>query len=62
LAKAFELPGKPAAAWREHGFARRAAGDADGARVALQRYLKDAPQAEDRAFVQRELDKMGGTR
>lgn len=61
-AKAIELPGTPAAAWREHGFARRAAGDTSGARVALQRYLQAAPQAEDRAFVQRELDKLGGAR
>ena len=25
-------------------------------------YLKDAPDAEDRAFVQRELEKLGGAR
>ena len=61
-AEAIRLPGVPAAAWREHGFARRAAGDAAGARAALRRYLDDAPQAEDRAFVQRELDKLGGAR
>lgn len=61
-AQAIALPGTPAAAWREHGFARRAAGDVAGAREALQRYLKDAPEAEDRAFVQRELDKLGGGR
>ena len=60
-AQAIALPDTPAAAWREHGFARRAAGDAAGARDALQRYLKDAPEAEDRAFVQRELDKLGGS-
>ena len=60
-AQAVSLPGAPAAAWREHGFALRAAGDAAGARDALQRYLKDAPDAEDRAFVQRELDKLGGS-
>ena len=61
-AQAIALPEAPAAAWREHGFARRAAGDLAGARSALQRYLRDAPQAEDRAFVQRELDKLGGAR
>lgn len=61
-AQAIALPGAPAAAWREHGFSRRAAGDSAGARAALQRYLEDAPQVEDRAFVQRELDKLGGAR
>ena len=61
-ATAITLPGTPAAAWREHGFARRAASDTAGARAALQRYLQDAPQAEDRAFVQRELEKIGGAR
>jgi regulator of sirC expression with transglutaminase-like and TPR domain len=55
------MPGAPAAAWREHGFALRTAGRATEARVALQRYLRDAPQADDRAFVQRELDKLGGS-
>jgi predicted Zn-dependent protease len=60
-AQAIALPGAPAAAWREHGYARRAAGDSAGARAALQRYLQDAPQAEDRAFVQRELDTTGST-
>ena len=29
--------------------------------MALQTYLENAPQADDRAFVQRELDKLGGT-
>ena len=61
-AQAVALPGAPAAAWREHGFALRAAGDTGGARESLRRYLKDAPEAEDRAFVQRELDKLGGAR
>ena len=61
-AQAVALPGAPAAAWREHGFAQRASGNAGGARSALQRYLQDAPGAEDRAFVQRELDKLGGAR
>ncbi|MFT4179300.1 MAG: M48 family metalloprotease [Thermomonas sp.] len=65
-AQAIALPGAPAAAWREHGFVRRSAHDAAGARDALQRYLREAPDAQDRAFVQRELDKLssatpGGT-
>lgn len=61
-ARAVATPGVPAAAWREHGFALRTAGRTAEARAALQRYLGDAPQADDRAFVQRELDKLGGTR
>lgn len=61
-AQAVALQGAPAAAWREHGFALRSAGNAAGARDALQRYLRQAPNAEDRAFVQRELDKLGGAR
>ena len=61
-AQAVELPNPPAAAWREHGFVQRAAGEATGARAALRRYLLEAPAAEDRAFVQRELDKLGGVR
>ena len=61
-AQAVALPNPPAAAWREHGFVQRAAGEATGARAALRRYLLEAPAAEDRAFVQRELDKLGGVR
>jgi len=61
-AQAVALPGTPAAAWREHGFVLRAAGNTNGAREALQRYLQQSPTAEDRAFVQRELDKLGGAR
>lgn len=60
-ARAVAMPGAPAAAWREHGFALRTAGRAAEARVALQRYLRESPQADDRAFVQRELDKLGGS-
>ncbi|RZA20686.1 MAG: hypothetical protein EOP93_05355 [Lysobacteraceae bacterium] len=60
--QAVALPGAPPAAWREHGLVLRAAGNAAAARSALQRYLRDAPNAEDRAFVQRELDKLGGAR
>ena len=61
-AQAVALPNPPAAAWREHGFVQRAAGEATGARAALRRYLMEVPAAEDRAFVQRELDKLGGVR
>lgn len=61
-ARAVTMPGVPAKAWREHGFALRDAGRNAQARDALQRYLRDATQAEDRAFVQRELDKLGAPR
>ena len=61
-AQAVSMPGVPADAWREHGFALQAAGDTAAARVALQRYLELAPAAEDRAFVRRELEKLGGVR
>lgn len=61
-AKAIALPGAPPAAWREHGFVLRTAGNTNAARDALQRYLQQSPNAEDRAFVQRELEKLGGAR
>ena len=61
-AQAVAMPSPPAAAWREYGFAQRDAGNLAGARNALQRYLAQAPQAEDRAFVQRELEKSGGAK
>lgn len=60
-AQAVALPGTPMAAWREHGFALRDAGNVTDARVALRHYVSETPQAEDRAFVQRELDKLGAT-
>jgi predicted Zn-dependent protease len=60
-ARAVALPGAPMAAWREHGFALRDAGRKADAANALRRYLDTATQAEDRAFVQRELDRLGGT-
>jgi predicted Zn-dependent protease len=60
-ARAVTLPGTPVAAWREHGYALAAAGREPEARAALDKYLQDAPQADDRAFVQRALDKLGGT-
>jgi len=53
-AQAVALPGAPAAAWREHGFALAKTGNTVQARDAFQRYLSIAPQAGDRAFVQRE--------
>ena len=59
-ARAITLPGAPPAAWREHGYALAQAGRNADARVALQTYLKNAPNADDRAFVQRALDKLGG--
>lgn len=59
-AQAVAMDGTPAAAWREHGYALRAAGRTAHARAALRRYLDTAPRADDRAFVQRELDRLGG--
>jgi len=61
-AHAVTMPDVPAQAWREHGFALRDAGRKAEARDALQRYLRDETQSEDRAFVQRELDKLGAPR
>ncbi len=61
-ARAVTMNGVPDGAWREHGFALRDAGRAAQARDALQKYLASAPQAQDRAFVQRELAKLGGGR
>ncbi|NUS60829.1 MAG: M48 family metalloprotease [Lysobacter sp.] len=60
-ARAVTMPGTPIAAWREHGYALAAAGRNDEARVALGKYLQSSPQADDRAFVQRTLDKLGDT-
>ena len=48
-----------AAAWRQHGFALREAGRRDEASAALRRYLDLAPDADDRAFVERELANTG---
>ena len=59
-AQAVALPGTPAAAWREHGYAMRDAGQPEAARTALERYLSLAPTAEDQALVQRALQTMGG--
>ncbi len=58
-AQATQLPGAPAAAWREHGFALRDKGNASEAAAMLRRYLENAAKAEDRAFVERELTKLG---
>jgi beta-barrel assembly-enhancing protease len=61
-ARAIALPGAPPAAWREHGYALRDAGQPQPALAALQRYLQLAPQAEDRAFVARAVANLGGAR
>jgi hypothetical protein len=55
-AEAVAAPDAPPAAFREHGYALRAAGDAAGARDALARYLHLRPDAPDRAFVERDLE------
>ncbi|MCC7097507.1 MAG: M48 family metalloprotease [Thermomonas sp.] len=60
-ARAIALPGAPAQAWREYGFTRRDAGDTATAMDALRRYLRDAPDADDQAFIRRELEKIGGS-
>jgi hypothetical protein len=59
FAEAIALPDPPPAAWREHGHARRDAGDIDGARRAWTAYLALAPDAVDRAFVERDLERLG---
>jgi beta-barrel assembly-enhancing protease len=61
-AQATRLPNPPAGAWREHGFALRDAGKATEAASMLRRYLDTAANAEDRAFVERELTKLGERR
>ena len=61
-AEAITLSGTPAAAWREHGYAMQEAGQPAAARAALERYLSLAPDAEDRALIQRMLQKTGGSR
>lgn len=61
-AQAVALPGTPAAAWREQGYALRDTGQLAAARAALQRYLSLAPNAEDRALVEHALQQIGGAR
>jgi beta-barrel assembly-enhancing protease len=61
-AQATRLPNPPAGAWREHGFALRDAGKAAEAANMLRRYLDATPDAEDRAFIERELTKLGERR
>ncbi len=58
-AQAVAMPDAPPAAWREHGYALRDAGQPEAARAALQRYLALAPDAEDRALVTREMERTG---
>ena len=53
--EAVTLPDPPAAAFREHGMALRAQGDRAGASAAFERYLADAPAADDAAFVRQYL-------
>ena len=55
-AEAVAAADAPPAAFREHGYARRAAGDTAGARAALTHYLSLQPEAPDRAFVERDLE------
>ena len=54
-AQAVAADESPAQALRELGYAQRAAGDAAGARVSLEGYLQRAPDAPDRAFIERDL-------
>ncbi len=58
FAEAVQAPDAPAAAWREHGLSLRSNGDLLGARAALERYLLLAPQAQDRAFIERDLKEL----
>lgn len=46
----------PAIAWREQGYAFSRAGDRAAAATALRTYLDKAPQADDRAFVAKDID------
>jgi predicted Zn-dependent protease len=62
FAEAITQPGAPPAAWREHGLALRDAGDRAAAAAALHRYLQAAPDADDVAFVRRDLADLEGTR
>lgn len=55
-AEAVAAADAPPAAFREHGYALRAAGDAAGARDALAHYLRLRPDAPDRAFIERDLE------
>lgn len=57
-AEAVASPAPPPAAFREHGFALREAGDHAGAAAALRRYLALSPEAPDRAFVERDLKRL----
>lgn len=50
-AEATALPEPPAAAFREHGLALRAAGRSGEATTALRRYLALSPDADDAAFI-----------
>lgn len=56
FADAINSPNVPPAAWREHGFALRQQGDIPAARAALERYLILDLQAQDRAFIERDIE------
>lgn len=57
-AEAITLADAPAAAFREHGLALRAAGQPVEAAAALRHYLDLAPEAEDAAFVRHYLTEL----
>ena len=59
--RASTLEGVPPEAWRELGFALQKTGNPIGARRAFEHYLHVLPNADDRAFVQRAMDKLGDT-
>ena len=59
--EASKQEGVPPEAWRELGFALSKSGNTTGARRAFEHYLQVAPAADDRAFVQRAMDKLGET-
>lgn len=60
--KAVELDAGCADAQRALGFALSRKGERDGARAALERYLKLRPAAVDRRWVEGELKNLGGVR
>lgn len=51
-------PDGPVEAWRELGTSLNRVADRAGARAALQAYLDRAPDAPDRALIQRQLDRL----
>jgi beta-barrel assembly-enhancing protease len=55
------LPNAPAAAWREHGLALKAANNKTEAIVALEKYLMLSPKADDKAFIDQYLKELKAT-